>query len=681
MSITKRSIASFAIALFISASSATAAEKPTAATPADSEAVPAPEAKRDNRKRIRELDRRLQILLQESLYLQRDLLSIGERFGINEVRKDDAEITTYLNSAASFLAANGEDVAQLAVKDHRRLGDLYLAYGMHREAVNTYDKLITDGTSTPSAAWLALAERQYYRGYRGLTGEVEYALAHIPEQSNETIAGGKQLLQAQLYLEQKRFNDAEQLLDRWNGSDEREAFAHFNRAVALIRKGERKDGASILDKTGRIDAPTPTLLALRDKANLELGLFFLEDDQAGTAIPILQRIRLDGPYSNHALLALGWAELSERGTLQANPGAIAEECSDPLLDNLSGLAGIIRARSSGCEIIPRFQRASGSKNEDQAYRLALIPWQVLQQRPVWDPPVQEGLLAVSYAAEQREDWQEATDAYALAIEKLQAESRLLTKAIGAAKRGSIRKAIVKQPIKALNSDDPEIQPTDDIPLARLYPLLASHPFSEALQSYRDLLALKDVMNRWPSKLSILSSELRRQSAKFRSRRGAEGRSLLIQSNRNPRVRYLSNSSRRLAEPALKFSNDLALPAGKASDTATNELRDEAPSDEVASEGPLAKIKTNREKITLVSGHIGSGIAAYENFIDTMLQEELGSRLARINVYLARARLGNARLAERMAIEKAATETFSDAETTQPVTDGNESSADESQEAN
>ncbi|NIW25563.1 MAG: hypothetical protein GWN29_13900, partial [Gammaproteobacteria bacterium] len=62
---------------------------------------------------------------------------------------------------------------------------------------------------------------------------------------------------------------------------------------------------------------------------------------------LLQRVRLEGPFSNKALLGVGWAD-AERGD----------------------------------------------------YRAALSPWLELRQRNIIDPAVQESLLAVPYAFSQ-----------------------------------------------------------------------------------------------------------------------------------------------------------------------------------------------------------------------------------------------------------------------------------------
>ena len=61
---------------------------------------------------------------------------------------------------------------------------------------------------------------------------------------------------------------------------------------------------------------------MRDKANLALGFALLQSQRAAEARPILERVRLRGPYSSMALLGVGWAD-SSLGGIQARFGAVA----------------------------------------------------------------------------------------------------------------------------------------------------------------------------------------------------------------------------------------------------------------------------------------------------------------------------------------------------------------------
>ena len=114
--------------------------------------------------------------------------------------------------------------------------------------------------------------------------------------------------------------------------------------MALVRQNQLERADAILTGVGTLDSDRSELLALRDKANLALGFAFLQAQQPEKARAALQRVRLNGPQSNKALLGLGWADT-----------------------------------------------ALGR------YRDSLTPWMELRSRNLLDSAVQESYLAVPYA--------------------------------------------------------------------------------------------------------------------------------------------------------------------------------------------------------------------------------------------------------------------------------------------
>ena len=66
--------------------------------------------------------------------------------------------------------------------------------------------------------------------------------------------------------------------------------------------------------------------ALRDRANLALGFAYLQANQPDKARVPLERVRLNGAYSNKALLGLGWADAA-LGDYQAALDAVDWSCA------------------------------------------------------------------------------------------------------------------------------------------------------------------------------------------------------------------------------------------------------------------------------------------------------------------------------------------------------------------
>jgi hypothetical protein len=116
------------------------------------------------------------------------------------------------------------------------------------------------------------------------------------------------MLQAQLLIDNAQHEQAIALLSNWRGRDAWANYAKFNLGVALVRSGKVNDAAKILNQLGKLDPLNEELASLRDKANLALGYAYLQDRQPLAAKAPLQRVRLDGPFSNKALLGVGWAD-------------------------------------------------------------------------------------------------------------------------------------------------------------------------------------------------------------------------------------------------------------------------------------------------------------------------------------------------------------------------------------
>ncbi len=133
----------------------------------------------------------------------------------------------------------------------------------------------------------------------------------------------------------------------------------------------------LLDDLGKIDPFNEELTSLRDKANLALGYALLQDGQARAAKAPLQRVRLEGPFSNKALLGVGWADA-----------------------------------------------------EMENYRRALVPWMELRGRDLLDSAVQESMLAIPYAMAKLDSISQAADHYLNAIEAFYEETNRLDRTIG-----------------------------------------------------------------------------------------------------------------------------------------------------------------------------------------------------------------------------------------------------------
>jgi len=330
------------------------------------------------------------------------------------------------------------------------LGGLYLHYGQHVRAEQIFDRLLTADV-TPSVrdrAWFYLGKVRYQRG---LHEEALAAFARVSGALPAGLAAELPMLQAQSLMALERFDSAAELLDAWEGPEGWAPYARFNLGVAFVRLNRLADGARQLDRVGRSSPSSAELLDLRDKANLALGYAYLQQSLDGQARPVLERVRLNSPFANKALLGVGWADAA---------------ASD--------------------------------------YRGALTPWLELKDRDLLDSAVQESLLAIPYAYAQLDAHGSAAEGYQSALASFDAEIANLDGAISRAGEsgGQLVSAL-------LTADDPgvgrwywELAELPDSSEGRyLYPLIADHRFQEGLRNVRDLAALSAHLEEWQEKLT------------------------------------------------------------------------------------------------------------------------------------------------------------------------------------
>ena len=186
-------------------------------------------------------------------------------------------------------------------------GGLYLSLGLHTEAERIFDRLLA-GPVAPAVrdrARFYLARIGYQRGY------FEAALRNL-ELVEQPLAGKlepeRRLLEANVLMGLGRHGEAAKRLESWSDTSGWSNYARFNLGVALVRAGDTARGRQFLEQVGTMQATSEEQASLRDRANLALGFALLQQPGGDDPAAVLSRVRLDGPFTNKALLALGWAE-------------------------------------------------------------------------------------------------------------------------------------------------------------------------------------------------------------------------------------------------------------------------------------------------------------------------------------------------------------------------------------
>jgi tetratricopeptide (TPR) repeat protein len=371
----------------------------------------------------------------------------------------------YFPAIVRLLAAQEQGgLEQHAAQAELLKGGLYLSYGHHLEAAEIFERLLA-GNVNPEIrdrTWFFLAKIWRQRGY---LDKAQRALDSIEGELPEHIGREATMLQAQLLIDGGRYDEAIALLEDWQGETEWSRYAQFNLGVALVRSGRTDEAKKILEKLGGIDPWNEELTSLRDKANLALGYALLQSGQPRDAKLPLQRVRLEGPFSNKALLGVGWADA-----------------------------------------------------ELERYRRALVPWMELRERDLLDSAVQESMLAIPYALAQLDSISQAADHYLNAVEAFYEESNRIDRTISDIESGRFFDDFI--------ADDPldsagwywRMQAVPEGPQARyLFHLLATHEFQEGLKNYRDLNYLWNNLQRWQQSVEVYSNMLETRRLAFNTR--------------------------------------------------------------------------------------------------------------------------------------------------------------------
>ena len=361
----------------------------------------------------------------------------------------------YFPAIVRLLAA--QEQAQLTEHEDQAellLGGMYLSYGHHLEAADIFNRLLADNVDPEirDRTWFFLAKIWHQRGY---LDKAQDALDNLSSDLPESLRREAEMAQAQLYIDSGQYASAIALLQEWRGRTEWASYARFNLGVALVRNGEVAAASAILDELGEIDPFNEELAALRDRANLALGYSLLQSGQPVAAKAPLQRVRLEGPFSNKALLGVGWADA-----------------------------------------------------EMENYDRALVPWMELRSRDLLDSAVQESMLAIPYALARLDSISQAADHYLNAIEAFYEETNRIDRTIGFIESGQIFEQFL--------SDDPldntgwywRLEELPEGPESRyLYHLLATHEFQEGLKNYRDLSYLHKNLDDWQQNVGVYNNML------------------------------------------------------------------------------------------------------------------------------------------------------------------------------
>lgn len=341
------------------------------------------------------------------------------------------------------------------------VGDFELNYRMHNRAGRAIKAVLEGNVAEPvrNEAAFRLARIHFQKDQ---LDEALHALSRIQGDVPETIRDDVEFLRANVYLAAGRPHDAVDVLRHFPDTGDLAGFSAYNLGIAYLQDGDTANATEQLDRAGQLKTGERADLAIRDKSNLVLGTMLFESADFARAQATLDRVRIDGPFSNQALLRAGWAEAS---------------------------AG-------------HFDRA-------------LVPWGILVEREPTDAAVQEALLALPHAYAELDAHGRAAILYGHALETLSGEVGKVDSSLAAIREGRFLKALTREETRQDRTWVVRLRQLPDSPETfYLTDLMASHDFQTALQNYLDLEDLRARLVAWRTSFDAFEDMIRLRAANY-----------------------------------------------------------------------------------------------------------------------------------------------------------------------
>jgi hypothetical protein len=341
------------------------------------------------------------------------------------------------------------------------VGDFELRYRMHLRAGRAIKAVLDADVDPPvkNEAAYRLARIEFQKDQ---PEDALHALERIQGTVPDNIRDDVEFLRANVYLALGRPADAVEVLRRLQSAESLNGFAAYNLGIALLQAGQTPEALRQLDKTGQIESRATATAAIRDKSNMVLGSLMLRSEDYAHAQLAFDRVHLEGPYSNRALLSTGWADVSAHD-----------------------------------------------------YQKALTPWGVLIERDGTDAAVQEARLALPFAYSKLRVYGRAALLYGQALGSFGKELEKVDASTRSIRAGNFLKALVREEIKQDNLWVVRLRTLPDTPETfYLTELMASNDFQTALQNYLDMEDLRRRLIAWQSGFDAFEDLIRLRRANY-----------------------------------------------------------------------------------------------------------------------------------------------------------------------
>ena len=354
------------------------------------------------------------------------------------------------------------------------LGDLYTEFGMPDAADNIFSRIITRDlrSETRNETWFRQGRLKYRQGDYF---EAERIL-NVPISSTEIVPleAERRVMLASVLMGKNEFDRARDLLAPIPMDTAIGMYATYNMGVAHIRANQPEEGVRLLETVMALPVSDHETNALKDRAALAIAYSYLQANNPEKAREALVNVRLEGPFSNSAMLSLGYAHFLRN---------------------------------------------------DQ--KRALSFWLELMTRNPADSSVQEAMLLAPRAYEALQANQQAFFGYKLAAQTMSSQLAAVDQIITQVKAPAWLDQLSPSTDGVRGSDPLDTPrmalPSNPTETAFLSSLFASHTFNEAYLQYQqlrqlqvllaqrheDLKAMRDIAGSMSRRQSLLSEQEKR----------------------------------------------------------------------------------------------------------------------------------------------------------------------------
>lgn len=356
----------------------------------------------------------------------------------------------YFDALTELMAAQQLERLDVHAQEAELLrGGMSLSYGMDRVAQGIFQGLLEDAGDRidRDQAWFYLGKMAWQRGE---AQRAEEALGQLSAGYNGELAPEADYLRASIAQRLGDDTAAASFTERLPPDSSWRYYLYYNLGAALAEKSQWLPSVAYFSRFEQMSASSEETRALRDRAFTAGGFANMAAGNYERARMDFSQVRLNGPFSDRALLGYGWAS-SEQGDYQA----------------------------------------------------ALSPWETLSEKSMLDASARESLLAIPYAYEKLDRPGIALDKYSYASQTYSSELIQLRAALAAFRTAELASLLGVEH----DSAGEWLFEADIFPQGHYAPylqyLVSGHQFQIALRELRDLYNIAGRLDTARQRLQVL----------------------------------------------------------------------------------------------------------------------------------------------------------------------------------